>query len=82
MTDASRPKLEDWDVLSSFLPEGWQEKARDLGALRRCRKIPDAGTLLRLLLIHLADGCSLREHHRRRHLQCEATRDLAVSILS
>jgi len=61
MTDASRPKLEDWDVLSSFLPEGWQEKARDLGALRRCRKIPDAGTLLRLLLIHLADGCSLRE---------------------
>jgi len=24
----------------------------------------------------------LREHHRRRRLQCEATRDLAVSILS
>jgi hypothetical protein len=32
-----------------------------LGALRRCRKFPDAKVLLRILLIHLTDGCSLRE---------------------
>ncbi len=52
---------DDWQVLQSFLPMGWQEQARTLGALRRCRKFADAETLLRTLLIHLADGCSLRE---------------------
>lgn len=52
---------DDWEVLQSFLPLGWQEKARELGALRRCRKFADAEVLLRTLLIHLADGCSLRE---------------------
>lgn len=51
----------DFDYLLTFLPAGWQDKARQLGALRRCRKIPDARVLLRVLLIHLADGCSLRE---------------------
>lgn len=52
---------EDWEVLVSFLPEGWQQKAKELGALKRCRRFADAGVLLRTLLIHLADGCSLRE---------------------
>mgnify|MGYP006287384119 FL=1 len=51
----------DFDYLVSFLPVGWQKKARELGALRRCRKIPDAATLLRILLLHLTEGCSLRE---------------------
>jgi hypothetical protein len=52
---------EDYEYLTSFLPPGWQVKAKELGALRRCRKVPDAETLLRVLLIHLAEGCSLRE---------------------
>jgi len=52
---------EDFDFLVTLLPDGWDAKAKELGALRRCRKIPDAGTLLRILLIHLAEGCSLRE---------------------
>ena len=52
---------DDWQVLTSFLPTGWQTKAKELGALRRCRKFDNAETLLRILLIHLADGCSLRE---------------------
>lgn len=52
---------EDWDVLTRFLPDGWQAQARQTGALRRARSIPDADTLLRCLLIHLAQGCSLRE---------------------
>jgi len=51
----------DFDYLLSFMPQGWQGKAKELGALSRCRKIPDAETLLRVLLIHLAEGCSLRE---------------------
>lgn len=52
---------EDWDTLLTFLPSGWEGKARELGALLRCRGFSDAGSLLRTLLIHLADGCSLRE---------------------
>jgi hypothetical protein len=52
---------EDWEVIQRVLPGGWQAKAKELGALRRCRGFPDAPTLLRVLLIHLADGCSLRE---------------------
>ena len=51
----------DFEFLLSFLPSGWEEKAKELGALRRCRKVPDARVLLRVLLIHLAEGCSLRE---------------------
>lgn len=53
--------LDDWQVLCSFLPEGWQEAARRCGALRRARVVQDAELLLRLLLVHLADGCSLQE---------------------
>jgi hypothetical protein len=52
---------EDWDVLSSFFPDGWQEKAKQLGALRRFRKFVEPKALLRTLLIHFVDGCSLRE---------------------
>ncbi len=52
---------DDFEFLLTFLPDGWEGKAKELGALRRCRKVPDAKILLRLLLIHLAEGCSLRE---------------------
>lgn len=54
-------ELEDWEVLLSFLPEGWQQRARDSGALSRARGVSDAEALLRLLLIHIAVGCSLVE---------------------
>jgi hypothetical protein len=53
--------LDDWEVVCRFLPEGWEQAARAQGALRRARGIPDAATLLRVLLVHLADGCSLQE---------------------
>ncbi len=56
---------DDFEYLVSFLPAGWEAKAKELGALRRCRKVNDAGTLLRVLLIHLAEGCSLRETSAR-----------------
>ena len=52
---------EDFEYLVRLLPEGWQAKAKELGALRRCRKVESAEVLLRVLLIHLAEGCSLRE---------------------
>ena len=52
--------LDDWEILLSFLPAGWAQKAFELGALARKRKIVSAEILLRLLLVHLADGKSLR----------------------
>lgn len=52
---------EHWRVIERFLPPGWVEQARHCGALRRARGIPDAEHLLRLLLIHVAVGCSLQE---------------------
>ncbi len=52
---------DDWEIVLRLLPTGWEDKARELGALRRCREFADAATLLRVLLIHLAEGCSLRE---------------------
>jgi len=52
---------ENWTFLLQFLPEGWEDKAQELGAITRRRKIASADVLLRVLLIHLADGCSMRE---------------------
>jgi len=51
---------EDWQILLRFLPPGWEEMATQSGALIRKRKIESPQALLRLLLIHLADGKSLR----------------------
>jgi hypothetical protein len=51
----------DFKYLLTFLPHNWEQKAKELGALKRCRGIPNPETLLRLLLIHLAEGASLRE---------------------
>lgn len=52
---------EDWAVVKSFLPTGWEEGARKLGAFHWPREFRDAGVLLRTLLIHLVEGCSFRE---------------------
>ena len=52
---------QDWDVVMQMLPAQWEAKAVELGAVRRLRGFASVGSLLRVLLIHLADGCSLRE---------------------
>ena len=54
-------ELDDWGILSSFFPEGWQQKARECGALTRARGVAGPDSLLRILLIHIANGCSLAE---------------------
>ena len=51
---------DDWRVLLSFLPSGWEGKAKELGALKRARGFKDSETLLRVLLMHIAGGDSLR----------------------
>ena len=52
---------QDWDVVMQMLPAQWETKAIELGAVQRLRGFDSVGSLLRVLLIHLADGCSLRE---------------------
>lgn len=62
VTDTDTPVGgEDWEVVMAMLPEGWRDWAGESGALRRCRNFADASILLRVLMIHLVDGCSLRE---------------------
>jgi DDE family transposase len=51
----------DWDIVKSFLPTDWVSSARQCGALRRSRKVDSAETLLRLILLHVAGGLSLRQ---------------------
>lgn len=53
---------QDWSAMAALLPPQWRAKARELGAVRRqLRGFDSIDTLLRVLLIHLAGGCSLRE---------------------
>jgi len=59
---------EDWRIIESLLPAGWMEMARELGAFRRARGIADARVLLQVMLIHLAEGCGLRDTAARAEL--------------
>jgi hypothetical protein len=52
---------QDWDIVTRMLPEDWELSARQCGALRRCRNVDSATTLLRLILLHVAGGLSLRQ---------------------
>ena len=52
---------ENWRVVRSLLPEGWEERARACGAVARLRGFASSEALLRALLLHVARGYSLRE---------------------
>lgn len=52
---------EDWEVVERVLPTGWREAAKSSGALVRARGFEGPASLLRVMLIHLVEGCSLRE---------------------
>jgi Transposase DDE domain len=54
-------EFEDWEVLRRFLPDGWEEQAWLCGAMRRARYITSPEIVLRILMLHLANGCSLAE---------------------
>ncbi len=58
MTNAA---VEDWQVLASLFPVGWQEQAKTTGAMERQRGITSPEALLRLYLLHVGRGYSLRE---------------------
>lgn len=64
MDDASPPADvmdEDWSLLVSLLPTGWEQLAVSTRALKGLRKDKGAESFLRVLLLHLACGYSLRE---------------------
>ena len=44
---------EDWELLLSFLPEGWAEMASKFDAVKGLRKDKAPDKLLRVLLIHI-----------------------------
>ena len=44
--------------LACLLPEGWEAKAKELGALRRAREIKSAEELLRMILLYMTEGRS------------------------
>src|SRR6266849_10255236 len=52
---------ENWKVLLSLLPAGWQQAALESGAVRRLRGFSSPEALLRTLMLHVARGYSLRE---------------------
>lgn len=52
---------ENWKVLASLFPAGWQQMARQSGAFDRLRGFSSPDVLLRMLLLHVARGYSLRE---------------------
>ena len=65
MTESNAPESnlmdEDWDLLLSMMPEGWEELAKASKALKGLRKDKGANALLHTLMLHLACGYSLRE---------------------
>jgi hypothetical protein len=61
MSDEELVFTEDWKVIESLLPDGWEEKAKELGAIKRFRGFSNVSDLLRTLLIHVGEGASLRE---------------------
>src|ERR1035438_1832026 len=52
---------ENWKMLTSFFPTGWQQMAWQSGAVERLRGFPSPDVLLRMLMLHVARGYSLRE---------------------
>jgi hypothetical protein len=53
--------LREWSIIAGFLPPDWRELARTTGALSREREIRSPDTLLRLILLHVGAGLSMRQ---------------------
>lgn len=53
---------EEWAIIMKLLPAGWRELAREKRAIRRdVGQVQSPELLLRILMIHLAGGVSLRQ---------------------
>ncbi len=65
MTGACNAADEDWRILESLLPSGWEQQAVLSGSVERLRGFGSVGDLLRTLLLHVGKGYSLRETSAR-----------------
>lgn len=52
---------ENWDVITRLLPARWEQAAVEYKALQRAREVSSPEVLLRLILLHVATGLSLRQ---------------------
>ena len=52
---------EDWDLLLTFFPTDWKNLAHTSGALKGLRQDKSEENCLRVLLMHLGCGLSMRE---------------------
>jgi hypothetical protein len=52
---------EDWELLLSFFPADWKQLAQSTGALKGLRQDKSEENYLRVLLLHLGCGLSMRE---------------------
>lgn len=52
---------EEWDILASWLPGDLNAVAREHGFMRRARGLQDASCWLRLFLMHVGGGLSLKQ---------------------
>ena len=68
----------DWAAIELVLPKQWQAMARELQAIRRTRGNSDPATLVRVLRIHIAQGCGLRESAEMPGLGIAALSDVAI----
>ena len=59
--EAPNALAEDWELLMSFFPADWRKQAQSSGALKGLRQDKSAESYLRVLLMHLGCGFSLRE---------------------
>ena len=50
-----------WPYLLAYLPSNYAELAVEHQALRRCRNVPDAGALLRMILAYAVTDLSLKD---------------------
>jgi hypothetical protein len=57
----SVPSDESWEVLVGLFPSDWRQRARELGVVERLRGFTSIDDLMRTLLLHVAQGYSLRE---------------------
>lgn len=59
----------EWQILAELLPADWKEQARKQRAIRAAKGVSDPETLLRLLLMHVATGLSLKSTVARAEAQ-------------
>ena len=52
---------ENWETLVTLMPENWVALGKESGAIQRLREFKSPETLMRVLLLHLAKGYSLKE---------------------